>query len=113
MTAHEAAIDHLARANCTMHIRDQAAATVLIRGAGRPAIEALKRYRRGHLDWLTVTQRKWQTHDRTVHENRNLRQRTERQNFGVYAEKGIARETALKCIVEGIETRERYVRCSA
>jgi hypothetical protein len=109
-THQEAALDYLAQSNCTMHPRDRVAAAILIRGAGRPAIDALKRHRRARLNSECMSQRRWQVKARRVHENRNLRQRTERQNFGVYEERGTAREVALKCLVEAIETREMYVR---
>jgi hypothetical protein len=60
-THQEAALDYLAQSNCTMHPRDRVAAAILIRGAGRPAIDALKKHRRARLNSQCVTQRRWQS----------------------------------------------------
>lgn len=110
-------IEQMVGSGITRHPTDNRKAVLLIRageavGLREETKAIVKAARRSWLGYLTITQRRWQRHDRRVHEDRNLRARTARQNFGVYAERGTAREVARRCLVEGIDTREKYVRCT-
>lgn len=72
-------------------------------GMKAEAIELVKLKRENHRQWITLTQRKWQSHFRGM---RGAVRRANWQNRAL----DVPYDTALRCALEGLQTREKYVR---
>jgi sigma54-dependent transcription regulator len=84
---------------------DRAKAVYAIRSGDPEALEIVKAARRRWLTWVTLSQRKWQGHTRSVTPRRVA---IRKALWGG----GHTQECIEHCLSEAVNSRDSYVRCS-